>query len=1044
MATGRGSDSGASFEAVLDRKLLNVTNTMDSIQGLSTWCIDYKKYHSMIVRQWIKCLKKSDTSHKLNLFYLANDVIQNCKRKNALVYRTAFADVLPEAFLLIKHEGDAKVVKSVERILSIWQERSVYSDALITELRSSLVKEESPPVTPVEQKNPVESKAELRSKIVAEFVPQALVEQLSQYKRSLEEVDLREKQVAAMRVDICSSDALKKLKDKAGGKKFSRDFEEGSTQLQEFVKFFDRQNKTGAPLLEALSNADIFYEMQYKEVKIVANAYQTFANRVSHLKRKLDNLKATLPDLDESPIPSPSADAPSPTGSESPFHDLELTNPNPDVDGFVMDEEAEPPAPSPLSSIGESPKRESNLGENDNREVEDMELSDEEMVSGGIIVEEHIKGPRTSDPIQPPNVVTKNTEPFVATAQPAAHGAASVSSPTESVESVNLGKIGSILNSLSSAMKNAGPSVESPSATSSYSSVGTMPAATQDASSLVDILAKVDVSPADILSALSKVQAQGGLEGITSLLSSPATNVPAESSKTGKAPPASSFPSASAAPAQSPLTASSATLVPSSSSNATVKQSTGPLVLAENKPTSAPVRGVHRNVGLTAEVEATKPDSLESKIHNFLHGNPAFNSFDLSFTMNPPHRVDNLSPGTGTDTQDGTPVRDEGGGTPTQDEAMDMPAGPESGAPTPRAVQKNLPQNPETTKLHLQPGVAQNGQLYQPYTYGDHCMTEPVAQYQPIPNQGGGPGAPGSTVSAQTMEGFEGMGDRGWYGKTYSEGGFQQPTGYNVTIPAKNQPSGEFEFQAEQTQEPQGFGAQQSVFFGSLLPPVPKLPPPPVVFDTPPPGTSHATTLSEKQAAPQTDFGESCQNRGVPGMVVQDHLPKSICHPDDQHPPPDNMHYPEDNEHYHEDVLPHPGPHFQNSPYSHPDVPFYPQGSPRHPLPRIRGRLTPPHSPSQDAFYNQDYQRQSPPRPHNVPRRPPRPPHFEMRPPGLRPPHRPSHPAHNPFPRGPPRVPFLRFHGAEPRLRGKRLGPRGGLNPGPMFAPKRPFPPPRY
>nr|XP_057903345.1 regulation of nuclear pre-mRNA domain-containing protein 2a [Doryrhamphus excisus] len=1022
MAAVKGSDSGASFEAVLDRKLLNVTNTMDSIQGLSTWCIDYKKYHSMIVRQWIKCLKKSDTSHKLNLFYLANDVIQNCKRKNALVYRTAFADVLPEAFLLLKHEGDAKVVKSVERILSIWQERSVYSDALITELRNSLVKEESPPVTPVEQKNPVESKAELRSKIVAEFVPQALMEQLSQYKRSLEEVDLREKQVAAMRVDICSSDALKKLKDKAGGKKFSRDFEEGSTQLQEFVKFFDRQNKTGAPLMEALSNADIFYEMQYKEVKIVANAYQTFANRVSHLKRKLDNLKATLPDLDESPIPSPSADAPSPTGSESPFHDLELTNPDPDVDGCVMDEEAEPPAPSPLSSIGESPKRGLNLGENDNREVEDMELSDEEIVSGGIIVEDHMKGSRTSDPNHPPNVVAKTTEPSVAAAaQPASRGATSVPSPTDSVENVDLGKIGSILNSLSSAMKTTGPSVESPTAAGSYSSVATLPAPSQDASSLVDILAKVDVSPADILSALSKVQAQGGLEGITSLLSSPATNVPTESSKTGKAPPSSLFTSAPAAPTQS-STASSAPLVPSSSSSSssitTVQQRTGPPPeLPENKPTPAPVQVAHRDVGLTAETDATKPDSLESKIHNFLHGNPAFNNFDLSFNMNPPLRADTLSPGTGTDTQDGTPVRDEGGGTPTQDEAMDVPAGPESGAPTPLAVQKNLAQNPETTKLLMQTGVAQNGRLYQSYPYGDRGTTEPVAQYQP-----GGPG-----VGAQTVEGFEGTGDRGWYGKTYPGTGFQPPTGYNVTMPAKNQPSGDFE-----SQDPQGFTAQQGVFFGNL-PPVPKLPPPPVVFDAPPAGTGHPTALSEKHPEPQTDFG-------VPGMVLQDHLPESY---EDQHPPLDNMRYPEDHEHYREDAPPHhPGPHFPNSPYSHPDAPFYPQGGPRHPPPRIRGHLTPPNSASQDLFYNQDYQRQSPPRPHNALRRPP--PHFERRPPGLRPPHRPSFAPPHPFPRGPPRVPLPHFHGPEPRLRGKRLGPRGGLNPGPMFAPKRPFPPPRY
>ena len=42
--------------------------------------------------------------------------------------------------------------------------------------------------------------------------PAALVERLSTYKSSVEEVELREKQLAAMRVDVCSSAALRKLK----------------------------------------------------------------------------------------------------------------------------------------------------------------------------------------------------------------------------------------------------------------------------------------------------------------------------------------------------------------------------------------------------------------------------------------------------------------------------------------------------------------------------------------------------------------------------------------------------------------------------------------------------------------------------------------------------------------------------------------------------------------------------------------------------------------------------------------------------------------
>uniref|UniRef100_A0A4W6FBJ4 Regulation of nuclear pre-mRNA domain-containing protein 2 n=1 Tax=Lates calcarifer TaxID=8187 RepID=A0A4W6FBJ4_LATCA len=1055
MAAGAGAASGGSMESTLARKFQTVTNTMDSIQGLSTWCIDNKKYHSLIVRHWMKCLKKSDAPHRLNLFYLANDVIQNCKRKNAIVYRTAFAEVLPEAFLLVNHEGDPKVIKAVERILSIWEDRGVYSGTLIAELRSTLVKEESPPETPVEQKTPIESKADLRSKIVAEFVPQTLIDQLSKYKRSLEEVDLREKQLAAMRVDICSSDALKKLKDKAGGKKFSKDFEEGSAQLQEFVKFLDKQSKTGPPLLEALSNADIFYEMQYKEVKIVANAYQTFANRVSHLKRKLDTLKSTLPDLDESPIPSPSADAPSPTGSESPFHGLDMAGP--DFDDSVMDDEAEPPAPSPLSSLGGSPRRPETVGQNDNREVEDMELSEEEIDSGGIIVEDQTEGPAQPETSAP---VPANKKASVASEQPVTQVTPPADAPVAAVKSVDLGKIGSILNSLSSAMKSTGPLVESPPAAApANSSVRTTPAvsvAPEDASSLVNLLSKVDVSPADLLGALSKVQGQGSLEGITSILSSPATNVTSASCSTGKIPPSPSSTSASAVPSQSP-SLSSVTPVPSSHSS-TVRRSTSSQAPPQtSNQASALVQALHRDMDLTTDLEPSlSSKSLESKIHNFLQGNPAFSAFDLGFSTNPAGG-ENLSPATGADTQEGTPVRDEGGGTPTQDEIMDKPvvlpfssnASQSSIGETAHIAYQNSTQmnfNSSQQQAHMQPGLAQNGQVYQPH--------------QQISAQTGGPvsgeRAPGSSSSAQTVEGFQGVSERGWYSDIYPEGGSQQPRGYSVTLPGgpgENTMSGLYPYQTEQAREPQEFASQQTPppsFYSSNLPPFPKLPPPPRTFDAPPPASTSAMIPPETGARVES---------AISGMVVHDHQHRSMFHsndpmyelslprprhPEDLHPHPDDLRYLEDRDRYQDELHRHDAPLYQEDTYRHPDDPYYRPGSPPH-HPRGRG-ITPPLSPSEEPYYAREYQRHSPPPPHYTPRRPP--PHLEIRHPGLRPPHRPPHPAPHPHPRGPPRAPFPRFHGPDLRLRGKRPGPlgpgRGGGHAGPMFPPKRPFPPPRY
>lgn len=44
------------------------------------------------------------------------------------------------------------------------------------------------------------------------FQPQSLLEQLSRYKRAAAEEELREKQLGALRVDLCSPEALKRLK----------------------------------------------------------------------------------------------------------------------------------------------------------------------------------------------------------------------------------------------------------------------------------------------------------------------------------------------------------------------------------------------------------------------------------------------------------------------------------------------------------------------------------------------------------------------------------------------------------------------------------------------------------------------------------------------------------------------------------------------------------------------------------------------------------------------------------------------------------------
>ncbi|XP_053906994.1 regulation of nuclear pre-mRNA domain-containing protein 2 isoform X2 [Cuculus canorus] len=720
MAAGGGgrassSSSSGALEASLDQKLQAVTNTMESIQGLSSWCLENKRHHSTIVCHWMKWLRRSAFPHRLNLFYLANDVIQNCKRKNAIVFRDAFAEVLPEAASLVK---DPSVSKSIERIFKIWEDRNVYPEETILALKEALT-----------STNP---KAALKSKIVAEFRPQSLIDELLLYKRLEDQIELKEKQLSTMRVDVCSTETLKCLKDKTGGKKFSKEFEEASSKLEEFVNGLDKQVKNGPSLTEALENAGIFYEAQYKEVKVVANAYKTFANRVSNLKKKLDQLKATLPDPEESPVPSPSMDAPSPTGSESPFQ------------GMGEEDSSRSPVVGSRKMISPEPVA-------DNRDVEDMELSDVEDDASKIIVEERKEkqaapAPAPAKAESVPKVVPSTTAagttsvtvttpaqthptppaPKVASTVPIAPSPALA---LPNLANVDLAKISSILSSLTSVMKNTGispasrPSPGTPSSPTALTSglkapvLGTPSAPSNP---LANILSKVEITPESILSALSKTQTQTApaLQGLSSLLQSVAGNTvqssEAASQSTAASPANTTVPCVkgrSVPPSTQSFLSKSFGYSPNSStaevsstsvtkapightpglSSSGFKPPTSSLGFSSSHPTSpSSLLPTETSLGQSSEISKAKLESeppspsLEMKIHNFLKGNPGFSGLNLNIPIlsslgssitTESHASDFQRGPTSTsmDNVDGTPVRDERSGTPTQDEMMDKP-----------------------------------------------------------------------------------------------------------------------------------------------------------------------------------------------------------------------------------------------------------------------------------------------------------------------------------------------------------------------------------
>ena len=89
-----------------------------------------------MVRVWFRALgKESAPPHrKLNFLYLANDVVQNSKKKFP-DYAKEFGTVIKK---VIQHLAaiamDEKIVKSIGRLLNIWKERTIFDPKIQTDM----------------------------------------------------------------------------------------------------------------------------------------------------------------------------------------------------------------------------------------------------------------------------------------------------------------------------------------------------------------------------------------------------------------------------------------------------------------------------------------------------------------------------------------------------------------------------------------------------------------------------------------------------------------------------------------------------------------------------------------------------------------------------------------------------------------------------------------------------------------------------------------------------------------------------------------------
>ncbi|KAI8126290.1 Regulation of nuclear pre-mRNA domain-containing protein 1A [Lucilia cuprina] len=326
-------------EVAFLKKLAELNSSQQSIQTLSLWLIHHRKHHASIVKTWLRELQNVPEAKKLTFMYLANDVIQNSKKKGP---ESSLWQGICKCFAkgILSHRRNL-----LGRILNIWEERGVYEPKTIAEYRNRLNKEHGKltavTATTSATKEASEEKRESKRKheehkskskksrvspteetnsasVVAELnggdgdqspylplgeppEPEELIKALISIENSASSDAVVRERIANLPPEISEISCLAKLEDKDAAKNLA-------TQVNEAVELLnDYNSRLSAEMEERTKLTSMLRDFQAEQKELLAQAekrleeYKKKLQKVLAVQKEIRDHLSNLPDLTQLP-----------------------------------------------------------------------------------------------------------------------------------------------------------------------------------------------------------------------------------------------------------------------------------------------------------------------------------------------------------------------------------------------------------------------------------------------------------------------------------------------------------------------------------------------------------------------------------------------------------------------------------------------------------------------------------------------------------------------------------------------------------------------
>ncbi|XP_009328756.1 PREDICTED: regulation of nuclear pre-mRNA domain-containing protein 1A [Pygoscelis adeliae] len=176
---------------------------------------------------------KAKPNRKLTFLYLANDVIQNSKRKGP-EFTKDFAPVIVEAFKHVSSESDESCKKHLGRVLSIWEERSVYENDVLEQLRQALYGDRKVRKRTYEQIKVDENNCSPRSSPTDPPQTTDLIRALQELENAASGDAAVHQRIASLPIEVQDVSLLDRITDKESGEQLSKMVDDACMLLADY------------------------------------------------------------------------------------------------------------------------------------------------------------------------------------------------------------------------------------------------------------------------------------------------------------------------------------------------------------------------------------------------------------------------------------------------------------------------------------------------------------------------------------------------------------------------------------------------------------------------------------------------------------------------------------------------------------------------------------------------------------------------------------------------------------------------------------------